>query len=223
MRRSSVFVMGVVAAASLLVGTLAAAAQGTPDAGPAVQPIIPAPNQCRVEPRDIAFFQQFVATPGAMSSPAAEGAPADMAAFQMPEGEPADRATRAAVLDTIRQAAACINAGNILALSALYTDDFFLREAATEGPPSEEDLAFFAAEPEALPAGGQVAILAVLDIRVLPDGRAAALIDYFDPFGEPPGPARNLFMLVEQDGRWLIDEEIELGPIDESQVGTPPA
>lgn len=229
MRRSSVFVVGVVAAASLLVGTLAAGAQGTPDAAPAVQPIVPAPNQCRVEPRDIAFFQQFVATPDAMgspagvASPAAEGTPADMAAFQMPEGEPADRATRAAVLDTVRQAAACINAGNFLALFALYTDDYFHRTAEAEGPLTEEDFAFFAAEPEPLPAGGQVAILGVLDIRVLPDGRVAVLVDYLDPFEGTPFPARILFILVEQDGRWLIDEEIELGPIEPSQVGTPPA
>ena len=216
MRRPSILAACVAAAASLLGGALAAAQ----DATPAVQPIVPAPNQCTVAPRDIAFFEQFVGTPAA-ASPAAAGTPVDAATFRMPEGEPAARAMRVGVLDTVRQVAACLNAGNFLALAALFTDDFWRRTAETEGPLAAEDLASFATTPEPQPAGSQAAILAILDVRALPDGRAAVLVDYFDPFEEPPGPARFLLIMVEQDGRWLIDEEVVLGPIDPAQIGTP--
>jgi hypothetical protein len=211
----------LVAVAALLGGGAAAAQDATP--------IVPAPNQCTVTPREITFFEQFVGTPTAgQATPADQATPAgaatpEAALAQLREGEPADRATRVGVLDTVRQVAACLNAGNFLAFSALFTDDYWRREAATEGPLAEEDLASFAATPEPLPAGGQAAILAVLDVRVLPGGRAAVLVDYFDPFEEPPGPARFLFILVEQDGRWLIDEEVQFGPIDPAQVGTPAA
>jgi hypothetical protein len=215
MRRPAILAACLSTAASLLSGALAVTL-----AAPNAQPIVPAPNQCTIAPRDVAFFAQFVGTPAA--SPVAEATP-DAASFRMPDGEAADRAIRIAVLDTIRQRAACFNAGNYLALASLYTDDYFRRTAESEGPLTEEDLAFLASTPEPLPAGGQAAILAILDVRVLPDGRAAVLIDVFDPIEEPPGPARVLIILVEQDGRWLIDDLIELGSIDEGQVGTPSA
>jgi hypothetical protein len=206
-RRS--WTIAALVAVAVALGATAAAAQN--------QPIVPAANQCRVEPRPIDFFRQFVGTPTAD-----EASPVP-AAFQMPEGEPADRATRSGVLDTVRQVGACINAGNYLALYALFTDDYFTRAVEAEGPLSEDELTFFSATPEPMPAGSQAALLAILDVRVLPDGRAAVLIDVFTPFQDPPGPVRVLYVMVEQDGRWLIDEEILVGPIDPEQVGTPTA
>jgi hypothetical protein len=208
----------------LLVGaTVATLLGGAVAAAQYRQPVIPAANQCTVTPRDIAFFRQFVGTPAA--SPAAatpEATPADAATFQMPEGGPVDRAMRQGVLDTIRQVAACINAGNYLALYALYTDAEIAREAMTD-PLSDEDVESFAQTPVPLEGEGRAAILAVDELRLLPDGRVAALVDYYDPFQEPPGPARYFFILVNQNGRWLIDEEIALGPIEEGQIGTPAA
>ena len=222
MRRPSIFVACLAAVASLLVGSLAAAQ----DATPTTEPIVPAANQCTVEPRPIEFFQQFVGTPAAEATPA-EATPAaatpETASLQMPEGEPADRETRAAVLDTVRQLAACLNAGNFLAFGALYTDEYFQRIVETEGPLPEEDFAFLTAEPEPLPAENQAGILAIVDVRLLPDGRVAGLFDLQDPLAEPPGPARFLYIFVEQDGRWLIDEQTMLGPIEPSQIGTPAA
>jgi hypothetical protein len=198
--------------ATLLGGAVAAAQ----DATPAPQPIVPAANQCTVTPRELAFFEQFL-TEVVTGTPAAAGmaaTPVDPATFEMPEGEPPDRATRRGVLDTIRQYAACINAGNVLAFYALYTDDFFFAVAAVEGPLTPDDLAAFAAEPTPLPTGGQAAILAIHEVRVLPDGRVAVLVDLFHPLADPIGPTRVLFLLAEQDGRWLIDEEIVLGPTE---------
>jgi hypothetical protein len=97
----------------------------------------------------------------------------DPATFQMPEGEPTERARRAGVLDTVRQLLACLNVGNFLAFSALYTDELVV----AQGPRTADDLAFLAAEPVPQPAGNQAALLAIVDVRALPDGRVAGLFD----------------------------------------------
>jgi ketosteroid isomerase-like protein len=212
-RRTLVLVSAVVV--SLLGGAVAGAQEATPE--PPRQLIIPAANQCTVTPRDIAFFEQFAveAMTGTPVAPPMAATPVDPETFVMPEGEPPDRATQREVLDTIRKVAACLNAGNTLAFYALYTDDFFFGVAAIEGPLTEEDLAALAAEPTPLPAGGQAAIIAIHEVRVLPDGRVAALVDLLHPFADPPGPTRILFLLEEQpDGRWLIDEEIVIGAVE---------
>jgi hypothetical protein len=62
-----------------------------------------------------------------------------------------------------------------------------------------------------------------VDVRTLADGLVAALIDVQDPFGEPPGPTRFSWELVQEDGRWLIDEQIMLEPGAPDQIGTPTA
>ncbi|HEV2109041.1 MAG TPA: hypothetical protein VGR16_12325, partial [Thermomicrobiales bacterium] len=108
---------------------------------------------------------------------------------------------------------------------ALFTDDdiagSILGEFGESGLPPEEFNAFISATPQALPAENRAAILAVVDVRVLADGRVAGVFDVYDPFAEPPGPARFYWEFVELGGRWLIDEEVMLGPIEPAQVGTP--
>jgi hypothetical protein len=138
--------------------------------------------------------------------------------------DPADEATVNAVLETVQQLGACINAGDFWGrFAAVFTEDYFRREFETFGPIPESERAFMAATPEPLPAEARVALLAVVDVRTLPDGRVAALIDVQDPFAEPPGPSRFYWEFVQEDGRWLIDEQIMLGPIEPDQVGTPTA
>ena len=80
-----------------------------------------------------------------------------------------------------------------------------------------------AASPVALPPEFQVALLAVVDVRMLPDGRVAGLFDIVDPFAGAPGPSRFYWEFVQEDGRWLIDEQIMLGPVEPDQIGTPTA
>jgi hypothetical protein len=62
-----------------------------------------------------------------------------------------------------------------------------------------------------------------VDVRTLADGLVAALLDVQDPFGEPPGPTRFSWELVQEDRRWLIDEQIMLEPVVPDQAGTPTA
>ncbi len=218
MRRSSLVVAFVAALLGALGGTLVGTAQEATPAGQAAQPIVPAPNQCTVAPRDIAFYEQLAGTPGAATPATAFPAAATPLGVGL-EGEPADRATRGAVLDTVRQVLACINAGNTLALQALLTDAYVTSEWAASGGLTAEDLAGLAAEPVPLD-GDRAALLAILDVRVLADGRVTVLVDVFDPTASPPSPVRYLYTMVEQDGRFLIDEAV-WAPIDESQIGVP--
>jgi hypothetical protein len=52
-------------------------------------------------------------------------------------------------------------------------------------------------------------LLAVRDVRVLPDGRVGALVETDFP-GEPPeGAEVDFFLFVQEDGSWLIDDLVE--------------
>jgi hypothetical protein len=201
-------------------------AVGAQEAGPAAGLGAPDPSECTVEPRSPAFFEQFIGTPATaqQAAMAAMAAATPDPAFRMPEGEPADEATVTTVLETVRQLGACINAGDFWGrYAAVFTEDYFQREFERFGPIAEEERAYMAATPEPLPAEFRVALLAIVDVRTLPDGRVAGLFDIQDPFGGGPGPSRFYWEFVEEDGRWLIDEQIMLGPVEPDQVGTPPA
>ena len=128
------------------------------------------------------------------------------------------------MLETVWQLGACINAGDFYGrYAALFTEEYFQREFERFGPIPEEALTSIAASPVALPADFQVALLAVVDIRMLPDGPVVGLIDVQDPFAESPGPSRFYWEFVWENGRWLIDEQIMLGPVEPDQIGTPTA
>jgi hypothetical protein len=196
------------------------------EASPAAGLGAPDPSECTVEPRPAAFFEQFIGTPTAAQQEAMAGMEAATPdpAFQMPEGEPADEATVAGVLETVWQLGACINAGDFLGrYAALFTEDYFQREFERFGPIPEEQFASMAASPVALPPEFQVALLAVVEVRMLPDGRVAGLFDVQDPFAGPSGPSRFYWEFVQEDGRWLIDEQVMLGPVEADQIGTPTA
>ena len=175
-------------------------------------------SACTVEPRPTAFFEQFVGTPMAM---AATPESATAATFQLPEGEPVDEETLNAVFNTLQQLAACLNAGDFARYAAVFTDEYWQREFEQFGPIAEEDLAFLGATPQPLPEQVQAAMLGIVDVRTIEDGRVAGLFDVYDPYASPPGPARFYWEFVEQDGVWLIDEQVMLGPIDAELVGTP--
>jgi len=213
----------------MLLGLMALSPTGSAlaqEATPAARLGAPDPSECTVEPRPMAFFEQFIGTPTAeqeAAMAAMEEATPDTG-FQMPAGEPADDATISAVLETVWQLGACINAGDFWGrYAAVHTEDYFQREFERFGPIPEEERAFMAATPQPLPADSQVALLAVVDVRILPDGRVAGLFDVQDPFAVPPGPSRFYWEFVKEDGRWLIDEEIMLGPIEPDMVGIPTA
>ena len=205
---------------ALLVVTLAlvpgldwaAAQEATPAAGPEVLD----PALCRVEPRPLAFFEQFLATPGARSTrmppPAATTPP-------LPPGEPAEPETVDGVTATVRELYACLNAGDELRAAALFTDAYFERLFSQFGRLPPEELAGFAAPPRPAPERLWTRLVAVRDVRLLSDGRIGAVVVTDDPVGPPTEPEARFFVFVEADGRFLIDEPIGyLGPV----AGTAP-
>jgi hypothetical protein len=166
---------------------------------------VPDPALCQVAPRSIDFFRQLAATP--MSGPVAT--PASPTRVPTIAGEPADEETVAGILATVRELVACRNLGDQLRVDALYSEDYFSRQAAVSGPPSSQFIEFLTASPVPLPEAQWAAVYGVRDVQVLPDGRARALIGlYF-----PPDDVAFLDVFVREDERWLIDEE-EIVPFD---------
>lgn len=174
-------------------------------ASPFAEREVPDPALCQVAPRPIAFFEQLTATP--ISGPVAT--PTSPARLPSIAGEPADEETVAGILATVRELVACRNLGDQLRVDALYSDDYFFRQAATSGPPSAQFVDFLASSPVPVPEAQRAAIYGVRDVQVLPDGRVRALIGlYF-----PPDDVAFLDVFVREGERWLIDEEA-LVPFD---------
>jgi hypothetical protein len=211
---SLVFVVGLFAASLLTPGaTRVASAQDTMPTA-ADLPIAPDPALCLVEPRPVDFFEQFLGTPAATPSGAGvaelEGT---IDAFVPPEGDPADAATVDAVVATAVEITACFNAGDLLGAFALYTDAM-IESLAAEDPLPQEEFDVMAASPVAMPAEERERVLAVRDVVILPDGRAGGFVDFEFAGGYLE---TQYAVLVEQDGRWLVDEILLYAPSE----GTP--
>ncbi len=194
------------------------------DAAPIALPVTPDPAACLVEPRTIEDLYALLGTPvpAAPEGPRSMSTPASGSAeVSLPAGEPAGSATVVAITATIVQAYACFNAGDYLSAFALYSDDA-LQRFTEQGPFTEDIAAFFLATPEAFPEDFRSSVLAVRDVRVLPDGRVGALVDTNDPTSPPEGADVDFVVFVEQDGRYLIDEEItDLELAGSPAAGTP--
>ncbi|HEY7034826.1 MAG TPA: serine hydrolase domain-containing protein [Thermomicrobiales bacterium] len=185
------------------------------EATPAPPPaglIVPDPSECTVEPRPLSFFAQLAATPPPPAEEAADrfARPGEEARpWTMPAGEPADAATVTGITATLREALACLNAGDQARFMALFSDDI-LRFFFALNPIAPEALAaLLAATPVPQAPGQQLGTLGVHDARVLPDGRVAALADDYDPTEPPFGLATDYAEFVKVGDRWLIDSLIE--------------
>jgi hypothetical protein len=178
--------------AIVMIG-LASAQQGTPIAGREV----PDPSMCTVEPRspDILAQTLVAPTPGAT--------PATPQAVVEPSGEQADAATIGAVSDVVRQLYACLNGGDTLRVLALFTDPAAARFLADRPdlsvPPAN-------ATPGPVPLESQIAIVAMTDVRVLPDARVFAFVTQDDPIRPPGGPEPIFIYFIQQNDQWLIDD-----------------
>jgi hypothetical protein len=190
------------------------------DATPSTALDVPGPEECRVAPRDAAALVSILATPTA----ATPEAPTVSSATDLPQGEPVDEATLAAISETTRQFVACINAGDTFRSLAVVTDGF-LRQQLGGLTPTEEQLAALeeqltvaaAASPIALEAASQGGLVEIGDVRRLADGRVGAVVVVGAAgAGTPPDTA--FFVFLEADERWLVDEIV---PLTASPVGTP--
>ena len=202
----------VLLVATLLILITGSPARGT-DAGQGQpdqigSPITPAPFECTVRPRPVQELIQLGALPG---TPAA--AEIDIASTEpapAPAGRPADVGTTSAVIAVVRQYVACLNAFDTPRSFALFTDSHLAETLYDFGP-----------LPGLTLSAGQASIVlpedawrsfAVASVTLLPDGRAAAVVNVLTPTsssGFPPGQvAQVIYVLAQTNGAWRIDESI---------------
>jgi hypothetical protein len=201
----------VIFAFAALATTLIARAQ---DATPVATSLAPPPEECTVAPITADRLNLVIAgaaTAGTPEATAPEGAEAaspvaSPGAFTMPEGTPADEATFAAVSAAVREYMACINAGDVAKILALYSDAGLrdlLAGAIAQGATGDQIIASFGT-PAPLPVDQRTLLYGIDNIVIMEDGRAAALVvgdDLTKP--GPPGPALIYFAPV--NGAWLVD------------------
>lgn len=165
-------------------------------------PDVPNPSACQVAPRTLQSYEALAGKAGDTAAPA----PANQAAYVPPAGKPADEATVAAVTSTVREALACLNAGDELRYYALVTDNEIRNESAQFGSPTQPFLAKLAQTPVPGKTTFQlIALIGVKDVQVLPDGRVGALVVQND--GADPRPEEWVYVIFAKQGdRWLMDE-----------------
>ncbi len=143
----------------------------------------------------------------------------------LPEGEPADSATTTAIAATLEEMAACLTAGQMLRFYALHSDDWLRYFAARV-----EGLLTLTTSTPPLDDGDRAVYLGPWRVQRLSDGRvmAATLLRVGDGLRPDPNRVRVL-VFVERDGRWLVDETIEVvrvngceAPVEVAAVVGPP-
>jgi hypothetical protein len=162
-------------------------------ATPASTATTPDPADCRISPLTGDELVALAETPTAVT-PGYES------------GSPADATTAAAIKATAYEYVACQNADDLARQLALHTDEGIRRTMA----PFLGDLYEWTPDPTALdgpftplPAADRTGLLAVDDVRVLPNGRVTAVVT----IGSLNEPAilRTWYLFVERSGRYLID------------------
>lgn len=103
-----------------------------------------------------------------------------------------------AVTAALRELYACMNSGDLLRASALWTDEFL--QLGFGG--LDVDVLASMATPVTIPVSDQVTIVAVDDVRVLEDGRVTALVRSEDE--------QAIHVFVLEDGRYLLDGVVEI-------------
>jgi hypothetical protein len=165
----------------------------------------PSAEECQVEPLDLAIL------PSISGTPAAGGTSTNRMALRvlMAAAVPADDGTADAVRAVVREVIACANAGDFPRLFALLSDAYLARYLVAT-PLESDALQFLEMEPEPLAHDDQAAIIAIEDVRRLPDGRVIATVTH------EAGSVHQsvLVVFVEEHGRWRLDAEAPLDPAD---------
>ena len=220
-RRSSAVSLAVVGLAAMIaVGGEPVTAQ---DASPVASPSAAA---CTLEPRSVealvGFYFDPAGTPVATPTPAASPVATETA---LPQGEPADPQTQAAVDAVVAEIFACFDANQYARGFALMTDDLARQFGPDLTDPTEDTAeevralleAQLAGTPvadeEVMPEGERTELSLGRDVRILPDGRVGGI-------WEVGGDA--VFLILEQQGdRWLADEIIEILETEPAEAATP--
>jgi hypothetical protein len=125
-------------------------------------------------------------------------------AVPLPLGSPADPDVVAAVTETLRRTMACANAGDYWGLLSLSSDNL-IRYYRPDAANREEARRIADELFPPSPAGKHWRLIAVTDVAVMDDGRVAAVLVSEDPLSFTPGPETQIFFLVQERGRWVLD------------------
>lgn len=186
----------LMAAAAMPAAAQSATPAATPAGAPYSLPDTPDPALCDTAPisRD--------ALNGAIEGNAA-ATPAPFHNGVVPEGVPADAEQTAAVYGMVRRLVSCYSAGELLQAYGLFTPGYFQRVFGKQGAYTAAAYDSLAT-PQPAAAAERVKILAIENVRVLPDGRVAATVIL--EYAVIPMPKRFLMVFVERDGAWAIDD-----------------
>ena len=211
--------LAIVPLATMLVTAPAFAQEGTPEAGGSEIPRLVDPSECKEDPRP---FEEIAAVLNLDGEGIAEPPRTQINA---PLGEIVDTDTELAVSEAAREFLACFNAGDVPRSAALMTENGIKRtfwgltiDEENRGLARER----IAAEPSPRIEDALARLIAVTDASTLPDGRIAAFVVINEPLLPPTGPETLLFIFVNQDGRWLLDDYVDFSIVPPGfSEGTP--
>jgi outer membrane protein assembly factor BamB len=200
-------------------------APGTPVATPAPDGDISGLTACDIDPLPV--LTPVPIAEGERTAPAADGDETPSASLvpvsdaqrrgstpglaweDVPTGPPADAATLAAIEETIAGMEACARPGREEQLAAYYSDGFYLR-------PWVRWQLRYNGYPRWTPGSGGISDMGIDQTVVLPDGRVAAIFRYeagaVSDSGVETIEVGWLAVFVKEDGRWLVDELLEVTP-----------
>lgn len=183
---------------SLFVLTHAAFA-GALEAPGSPTPDVPAASLCLVTAPSFERLNAVVNATPAAGTPVATPTPGIV-----PAGAPADPATVAGIMATVRELAGCFNAGEPLRAFGLYTDGYLNALFNRQGGFTRVVYDSYATpEPEA-DITRHTAVLAITEVRVFADGSAGATVTI--RYASIPMP-KTFYMSFAWNGvRWLISD-----------------
>lgn len=151
-----------------------------------------------VSPRDRAEFDALAATPADGQSGNQDVATPEATPFAMPAGDPASEEDVTQIAQVYGTLVDCLNTGDFLRISALYSDDYLQRNFSADAIQTMD------ATPQAEGAETQSEFVEVQDARVLGEDRLAALIVTQNP---ETGEIVTYSELVRSGDQLLIDNE----------------
>jgi hypothetical protein len=188
MIRTRLIALAAALLSPFILGGFAAAQSATPSgATPST-----AATACTVKPRTDAELAALGATPASAATPSGTES--------LPSGEPVDKATFAAIQQTLDQVRACEQSGNVNAVLALYTDAYVSNVAlAPESVPIVAGTPNPAGSgPAATPVAETNLPLTLIEANRQADGSVAGLVLY--------GSTLHIFEFVEQANLWRINQ-----------------
>ena len=204
---------------TLLAVTVAAPVALAQDATPTAD--VPQPAECTVEPVNPATLLSSVG--GAdTTSPLFTTEAVDEAS--LPDGPAVTEEELEGVTQTVRELVACANAFDPLRILALISEQYIGQlGGAALAAQQQPELAMqlidrFPVPIAAIDTAEPVAMLAIRDTRLLPDGRVGAILESPVPGSDQTGVFFVSF--IDEGGRWLVDDVV---PIASELFATPAA